>query len=230
MKLFALSLALCALVFAQEETPDKRLRHSAATFREIMATPDKSIPRDLLHHAECVVIVPGMKKAAFVVGGEYGKGFAVCRTGTGWSGPSAVRLAGGSVGLQLGADSTDVVLLIMNEKGLHHMLSDKFTIGVDATAAAGPVGREAKADTDVLLHAEVLSWSRSRGLFAGVSLNGTSVESDKGENEKLYGRAEPHNAILRGEVRTPEATRALTAELDEYAGHQNTADRQKGNH
>ncbi|HUK15212.1 MAG TPA: lipid-binding SYLF domain-containing protein [Bryobacteraceae bacterium] len=227
MKKCTLFLALCAIAFAQEETPDKRLRHSAETFREIMAPPDKAIPRDLLGRAECVVIVPGMKKAAFVAGGEYGKGFASCRTGTGWSGPSAVRLAGGSFGLQLGADSTDVVLSIMNEDGLHHMLSDKFTIGADATAAAGPVGRDAKAETDAVVHAEVLSWSRSRGIFAGVSVNGTAVETDKGENEKLYGRPEPHNAILRGQVRPPEAARVLTAELDEYAGHRNSADRQR---
>jgi lipid-binding SYLF domain-containing protein len=226
MKICTLFLALCAVALAQEEAPDNRLRHSAETFREIMTAPDKSIPNDLLRRAECVVIVPGMKKAAFVVGGQYGKGFASCRTGTGWSGPSAVRLAGGSFGFQLGADSTDVVLLIMNEGGLHHMLSDKFTIGADATAAAGPVGREAKADTDVTLHAEVLSWSRSRGLFAGVALNGTVVETDKGENEKLYGRPEQHNAILRGEVRAPEAARVLTSELDDYAGRHNSADRQ----
>jgi len=229
MKLLALCLAFCALIFAQEETPDKRLRHSTETFREIMATPDKAIPCDLLHHAECIVIVPGMKKAAFVVGGEYGKGFASCRTSTGWSGPAAVSLVGGSFGLQLGADSTDVVLLIMNQGGLRHMLSDKFTIGADATAAAGPVGRDAKADTDILLHAEVLSWSRSRGIFAGISLNGTVVKSDPGENEKLYGHAEHHNAILRGDVRSPEAAHVLTSELDEYAGHESTADRQKGN-
>lgn len=226
MKQFATFLLLCAVALAQEETPDKRLRHAAETFKDIMATPDKAIPRDLLHRSECVVIVPGMKKAAFMVGGEYGKGFASCRTSHGWSGPAAVRLAGGSFGLQLGADSTDVVLLIMNEGGLRHMLSDKFTIGADATAAAGPVGRDAKADTDVLLHAEVLSWSRSRGLFAGISLNGTIVESDKGENEKLYGHPERHNAILRGDVHPPEAAQVLTSELDEYGGHARGADQQ----
>lgn len=229
MKKFAFLLALSAvgaIAFAQEDTPDKRLRHTADTFREIMATPDKAIPRDLLHHAKCVVIVPGMKKAAFIVGGEYGRGFASCRTATGWSGPSAVRLAGGSFGLQLGADSTDVVLLVMNEAGLRHMLSDKFTIGADATVAAGPVGRDAKADTDVLLHAEILSWSRTRGLFAGVALNGTVVETDKGENDKLYGHDAHHNAILRGDVRAVPAGHDFTAELDEYAGHENSADRQ----
>jgi SH3 domain-containing YSC84-like protein 1 len=225
MKRLLIFAALSAIAFAQEETPDKRLRHTADAFREIMATPDKAIPHSLLDRAECVVIVPGMKKAAFVVGGEYGRGFASCRTRHGWSGPSAVRMAGGNFGLQLGADSTDLVLLVMNERGLKHMLSDKFTLGADAAVAAGPVGRDATADTDVLLHAEILSWSRTRGIFGGVSLDGTVVEADRGENEKLYGAHENHNAILRGEVRAPEAAHVLTAELDQYASHRVTATR-----
>lgn len=226
MKTCTLLLALFAVAFAQEETADKRLRRSAETFRDIMAAPDRSIPRNLVERARCVVIIPGMKKAAFVVGGEFGKGFAECRTGQGWSGPSAVRLAGGSFGLQLGADSTDLVLLVMNEGGLHHMLSDKFTIGGDISAAAGPVGRDATADTDVMLHAEILAYSRTRGVFAGISLKGTSLETDKRENEKLYGRAENHDAILRGEVRPPAGSEVLTAELDQYAGREGNADRQ----
>jgi lipid-binding SYLF domain-containing protein len=226
MKKLALFLSLGALALAQEETPDKRLRHTAETLNEIMSTPDKSIPHGLLDHAQCIVIVPGMKKAAFVVGGEYGRGFASCRNGNGWSGPAAVRMGGGSFGLQLGVDSTDVVLLVMNERGLSHMLSDKFTIGADATAAAGPVGRDAKADTDVLLRAEILSWSRTRGLFAGIALNGTWVQSDSSENEKLYGKREPHRDILRGEVRSPNGADALISELDQYASGK-SADRQK---
>jgi len=137
MKKLAVFVALSALAFAQEETADKRLRHAADTFQEIMAAPDKGIPEGLLERGQCVVIVPGMKKAAFVVGGEYGRGFASCRTANGWSGPAAVRLTGGSFGLQLGAESTDLVLLVMNERGLNRMLSDKFAIGVDAAAAAG---------------------------------------------------------------------------------------------
>jgi lipid-binding SYLF domain-containing protein len=198
---------------AQEETPDKRLQHSAATFREIMAAPDRAIPQSLLKNALCIVIVPGMKKAAFLVGGEYGRGFASCRTPGAWSAPAPVRLTGGSFGAQLGADSTDIVLLVMNQKGLERLLSDKFSIGADVAAVAGPVGRNATADTDVLLHAEILGWSRSRGAFAGVSLNGTVVESDKSEAEKLYGRKWSNREIIRGGVAVPEGAKALQAEL-----------------
>ena len=217
MKKLALLVSLCALALAQEQTPDKRLRHTADTLKEIMATPEKGIPRGLLDHSQCIVIVPGMKKAAFVVGGEYGRGFASCRAGAGWSGPAAIRMGGGSFGLQLGVDSTDLVLLVMNKRGLNHMLSDKFTIGADATAAAGPVGRDAKADTDVLLNAEILSWSRTKGLFAGVALNGTWVQSDKTENEKLYGKPTHHRDILIGEVQVPAGADTLTAELEQYS-------------
>src|SRR5690348_2282594 len=169
----ALCVGLGTMLMAQEEAPDKRLESAAQVFQQIMATPDQSIPRDLLERAQCVVIVPGMKKAAFLVGGQYGRGFASCRNGEkNWTGPAALRLAGGSFGLQLGGDSTDVILLVMNQQGLNHLLADKFTIGGEASAAAGPVGRNASADTDVLLHSEILSWSRTRGAFAGVSLNG----------------------------------------------------------
>jgi lipid-binding SYLF domain-containing protein len=202
---------------AQETTPDKRLRSAADVFREVMATPDKAIPRDLLERAKCIVIIPGMKKAAFGIGGEYGKGFAVCRTGAGrWGDPDPVALSGGSFGLQLGVDSTDVILLVMNDKGLQHLLSDKFAIGGDAEAAAGPVGREAAADTDVSLRAEILSWSRSHGLFAGISLNGTVVAHDKGETEKLYGHEITGKELITGNVAAPPAANVLTKELDRF--------------
>jgi len=203
-----------AMLPAQEETPDKRLRHATDTLHEIMATPDKAIPRDLLNRAQCIAVVPEMKKAAFVVGGEYGRGFALCRTDGRWSAPAPIRLAGGSFGLQLGGDSTDIVLLAMNERGMQHLLSDKFKIGADATAAAGPVGRDATASTDVLMHAEILSWSRSRGLFAGAALDGTVVEHDGGETEKLYGHPMENHEILAGRVPPPEAARILVREMD----------------
>ena len=198
---------------AQEETPDKRLQRSVETFHAIMAAPDRAIPIDLLDKALCVVIVPGVKKAAFVVGAEYGRGFASCRTPGNWSAPAPVRLTGGSFGLQLGADSTDIILLVMNEKGLERLLADKVALGADVAVAAGPVGRDAKADTDVLLHTEVLGWSRTKGVFAGVSLNGTIVENDKAEAMKIYGRPWSNREIIRGGVAVPLAGKALAEEL-----------------
>jgi SH3 domain-containing YSC84-like protein 1 len=208
------AIALLALqLHAQEETPDKRLERTAATYREIMAAPDRAIPEKLLDKALCIVIVPGVKKAAFVVGGEYGRGFASCRVPGNWSAPAPVRLTGGSFGLQLGADSTDIVLLVMNEKGLERLLADKVALGGDVAVAAGPVGRDAKADTDVLLHTEVLGWSRTRGIFAGVSLNGTVIENDKAEAMRIYGRAWSNRDIIRGGIAVPQAAKALAAEL-----------------
>jgi lipid-binding SYLF domain-containing protein len=210
---FAVLGATPAMLLAQEETPDKRLKNSAATFHEIMAAPDRAIPRYLLERAQCIVIVPGMKKAAFLVGGEYGRGFASCRTPGSWSAPAPVRLAGGSFGVQLGADSADIVLMLMNRRGLERLLSDKFSIGADLAGAAGPVGRDVKADTDILLKAEILSWSRSRGVFAGASLNGTVVESDRAEAIKLYGRPWSNRDIIEGAVTMPDAARILGDEL-----------------
>jgi len=212
-RLLLAGLLGCLLLTAQEETPDKRLQNSATTFREIMAAPDHAIPVALLKRALCIVIVPGMKKAAFFVGGQYGRGFASCRTPGDWSAPAPVRLRGGSFGAQMGADSTDIVLLIMNQKGLERLLSDKFSIGADMAAVAGPVGRNATADTDVLLHAEMIGWSRSRGAFAGVSLNGTIVESDKSEAQRLYGRPWSSREIIRGGIAPPEAAKAFQTEL-----------------
>jgi lipid-binding SYLF domain-containing protein len=210
-------MATAALLLAQEETPDKRLRSAADTLREIMATPDKAIPRGLLNRSECLVIVPGMKKAAFVVGGQYGRGFALCRSPFGWSAPAPVRLAGGSFGLQLGVDSTDIVLLVTNLRGMNHLLSDKFKLGADAAIAAGPVGRDTAADTDVLMRAEILCWSRTRGLFAGASLDGTVVEHDAAEAKKLYGRPMSNHEIVSGDIKTPEGAAGLAAELEEIA-------------
>ncbi len=221
MKSFPVMTSLllsCAFIAgAQEQTPDHRLRSAADVFREVMASPDKGIPRGLLEKAECVVIVPGMKKAAFIVGGDYGKGYAVCREQSGMFGaPDPVALSGGSFGPQLGVDSTDVILLIMNERGLNHLMADKFSIGGDAAAALGPVGRDAAADTDASLRAEILSWSRTHGLFAGVSLNGTVVAHDKGETKKLYGREYTGKELIRGNVPPPSAAADLTNDLNAY--------------
>jgi SH3 domain-containing YSC84-like protein 1 len=214
-----LGLLGAARVRAQEpeDSPDKRLQNSVASFREAMHEPDRGIPRDLFDKARCIVIIPDVKKAAFIVGGKYGRGFVSCRHGNGRFGtPAAIRIEGGSYGLQIGGSSTDVFMLVMNEGGMRKLLSDKFTLGGEAEAAAGPVGRDTSARTDVLLHAEILSWSRSRGLFAGLSLEGSTLRPDKSEDNKLYGEKVSNEEILQGEVATPRGARPLVAELNRY--------------
>ena len=179
--LSGLALSGAPRALGQADTPDKRLLNATLSFGEVMHEPDKGIPRDLFDKSRCIVIIPGVKKAAFIVGGKYGRGFVSCRrNGTGRFGtPAAVRIEGGSYGLQIGGSSTDVFMLIMNEGGMKKLLSDKFTIGGEAEAAAGPVGRDTSANTDLLLHAEILSWSRSRGLFAGLSLEGSPSRPER---------------------------------------------------
>jgi SH3 domain-containing YSC84-like protein 1 len=207
---------LASGLWAQEETPDHRLRSAASVFHEMLSAPDKGIPRDLLEKSQCVIIVPGLKKAGFIFGADYGKGYALCRHAGGWTGPAAITLGGGSFGAQIGVESTDVVMLIMDRKGMEKLASDKFTVGADASVAAGPVGRTTAADTDASLHAEILSWSRAHGVFAGVSLDGTVVKKDGGEDRKLYGMEVSEHAVLYGEVPPPSVGRVLTAELDHY--------------
>jgi lipid-binding SYLF domain-containing protein len=202
---------------AQEQTPDQRLRTATTVLHEILAAPDKGIPEDLLAKAQCVIVVPGLKKGAFLVGGEYGRGFALCRRDGVWGGPAAIRFGGGSYGAQIGGESTDVVMLVMNRHGMEKLASDKFTIGGDASAAAGSVGRTGAADTDILLHAEILSYSRTRGVFAGVSLDGTVVSQDHSEDRKLYGHAVANQVVLMGDVRPPAAARSLISELERYS-------------
>lgn len=209
-------VAVCALQ-AQEERPDHRMRSAGAVFSEIMRTPDKGIPDALLRRAECVIIIPGLKKGAFVFGADYGRGFAACRHEGRWAAPAAVRIGGGSFGAQIGLESTDVVMLVMNKRGMERLASDKFTIGADASGAAGPVGRTAAADTDATMRAEILSWSRTHGLFAGISLDGTVISKDDGEDKKLYGEKVSNHAIIEGEVPAPPAAHELIAELDRYA-------------
>lgn len=213
IRTICLLLLTAVWLSAQEETPDKRLQRTAETLHQISSARDGGIPLRLLARARCIVVVPDMKKAAFLVGGQYGRGFASCRVPGSWSAPAPVRLTGGSFGFQLGADATDIVLLVMNERGLERLLSDKFALGVDVNVAAGPVGRDANADTDALLHAEVVAWSRSRGAFAGVALNGTVVEHDRAEAIHLYGRPWSNREIIRGGVATPDPARVLNDEL-----------------
>ena len=206
-----------AVMFGQEEAPDKRLRHSADVLKEIMAAPDKGIPHDLLQRARCVIVVPGMKKGAFVFGADYGRGYAVCRSGDTWGGPALVRMGGGSFGAQLGLESTDVVILVMNQRGMDRLAGDKFTIGADASAAIGPVGRTASADTDARLTAEMLSYSRTKGAFAGIALDGATITPDRTEDKKLYGHEVNNGEIIRGKVAPPPTADPLVAVLNQYS-------------
>jgi lipid-binding SYLF domain-containing protein len=164
-----------------------------------------------------VIIIPGLKKGAFVFGADYGRGFAACRHEGRWAAPAAVRMGGGSFGAQIGLESTDVVMLVMDKRGMERLASDKFTIGADASGAAGPVGRTTSADTDASMRAEILSWSRTHGLFAGISLDGTVISKDDSEDKKLYGEKVSNHAIIAGEVPPPPAAHELIAELDRYA-------------
>jgi lipid-binding SYLF domain-containing protein len=198
----ASTVAATAQSHDQERLND-RLQNAATVISEVMATPDRAIPQSILAGASCVVVVPKFKKGAFGFGGQYGQGVATCRTHHGWSAPVFVRLEGGSFGFQIGGQSTDLVLVAMNHDGLEHMLASKFKLGGDAAASAGPVGRNAQAATDVSLHAEFLTYSRSRGLFAGIDLTGTVLSQNGDDTRTEYGADISYNAVLRGEVPTP---------------------------
>jgi lipid-binding SYLF domain-containing protein len=210
------------------EHATERLQTAADVFHEIMSTPDKSIPQELLEKAQCVIIVPGLKKGAFIIGGEYGKGFVTCRRGSAWGAPAAIRVEGGSFGFQIGGQGTDVVMLVMNERGMKKLSESKFTLGADASIAGGPVGRAATAQTDAYMTAEILSWSRSRGLFAGVALKGATLRSDEDDNKELYGRKLTTGEIINSNMAPPAAAHQLIAELNRFPMRQTSdADRKK---
>jgi len=218
--MFAALLAtlLPATVSAASDAP-KRLRSAAEAFKEVMGIPDKAIPQELLEKAECIVIIPDLKKGAFIVGGKYGKGFVSCRkkNGVGWSAPGSIRIEGGSVGFQIGASEMDVFMLVMNDRGMDRLLGDKFTLGADATVAAGPVGRVAQAETDARMTAEILAWSRARGLFAGIALNGATMREDDDWNEELYGKPLKNREIVDGSIAAPKSAAPLMQELDRFS-------------
>lgn len=194
----------------------ERLNDAQNVVRQIMATPDKGIPQSILAGASCVVVIPSYKKAAFVVGAQYGQGVATCRTRRGWSAPVFVQLAGGSFGFQIGGQATDLVLIAMNQQGLQDMLKNKFKIGGDAAAAAGPVGRNAQAGTDWKLNAEFLSYSRSKGLFAGINLDGTVLSQNQDDTRTMYGADVPFETILKGNRATPMAARPFVRTVAHY--------------
>jgi len=210
-----LALLVTLTAVASDREDDVNRTHKAAqVFQEIMNTPDQGIPSDLLKSAKCIAIIPGDVKFAFVFGGNYGRGLATCRTGHGWSAPMFVAIEGGSVGYQIGGSSTDIVMLFMNDHALQSLLSDKFKLGADASVAAGPVGRRAAAGTDLKLSAEILSYSRAKGVFAGASLDGTVVQADKSGDKAMYGENVNRHEILNGKVTVPASARPLLHEID----------------
>jgi lipid-binding SYLF domain-containing protein len=217
-----IGLALTTSLMAVDREPAKRLNEAAAVLSEIMGTPDKGIPQDLLERAHCIVIVPGLKTAGFIVGGKYGKGYLSCRSksGSGWSAPATVRIEGGSVGFQIGGSETDLIMLVMNEGGEGKLLSSKFTLGAEGSVAAGPVGRTATAQTDAQMHAEILSWSRSQGLFAGLALEGATLREDLDDNAALYGSKLENRAIVTSGRAAPRSAARLMALLNKYSRHE----------
>jgi lipid-binding SYLF domain-containing protein len=222
--ILAATLAIVPLL-AKDNEGVKRLNEAAAVFSEVMAAPDKGIPEDMLANSHCIVIVPSLKTAAFLVGGKYGKGYLSCRNknGVGWSAPGTVRIEGGSVGFQIGGSTTDLIMLVMSERGADKLLASKFTLGAEGSVAAGPVGRTATAQTDAQMHAEILSWSRSQGLFAGLALEGATLRQDLDDNASLYGRKLENREIVTTSVRTPKAAMRLITLLNKYSARERTS-------
>jgi len=216
---------LTPLVSADEDTKatevntkaSDRVEAAGTVLDEIQAAPDQRIPEEVLASADCVAVVPSLLNAGFVFGGRYGRGVASCRTEKGWSAPAFFVIGGGSFGLQIGGQATDVVMLIMNKEGMNNLLSSKFKLGADASAAAGPVGRHAAADTDWTMRAQVLTYSRSRGLFAGLELNGAVIKQDKSSTREFYGRMVPFKTALKGEIEAPKAAYPFLSTLAKWA-------------
>ncbi len=221
-----LSFLLTSSAFAASSKEDLQSRVDAAkvVLDQIMGAKDRTIPIDILRSATCVAVVPGMVKGAFLVGAQYGQGVVTCRTGHGWSAPVFIRMAGGSFGFQIGGQATDLILVAVNDRGMQDLLKDKFKIGGDASAAAGPVGRAGTASTDWKMNAELLSYSRAKGLFAGIDLDGTSVSQNKDDTDVYYGVPHPFEPILKGEVPVPAGAVPFVRDVAQYfvrarAGH-----------
>lgn len=212
-----LTLATGPLLAAEKAV--ERCHRAAEVIDEIMAKPEESIPLDLLKKAHCVVVVPGMKKMGLLFGAKYGKGLLLCRHSnpSGWTGPSTIRIEGGSVGLMFGSSATDLVMLVMNESGKAKLLQSKVTLGGQASVAAGPVGRTADAQTDVQLEAEMLAYSRAKGVFAGVSLDGSTLRPDSDDNEEIYGKKVTPEQVMNGDISCPESAQTLPAALAKYS-------------
>lgn len=212
-------LLLASTVFAIDSSDEKRLKEAAEVFREVMSTTDKAIPQELIEKAECAIVIPGMKKGAFIVGAKYGRGFMTCRKANrvGWKAPAAMRVEGGSFGFQIGGAETDAILLVMNRKGAQRLLSSKFTLGGEASVAAGPVGRNSTAQTDAAMTAEILSWSRQRGVFAGISLQGATMREDLDVNRSMYGQTMTNKEVVEKDPPPPAAAQELLNELNRHS-------------
>jgi len=219
MRLILLATLAITPLIAKDDDSVKRLNEATAVLTEVMSAPDKGIPEDLLARAHCIVIVPELKTAAFIVGGKYGKGYLSCRNKNhvGWSAPGTVRIEGGSVGFQIGGSETDLVMLVMNTRGVDKLLSSKFTLGGEGSVAAGPVGRTATAQTDAQMHAEILSWSRTQGLFAGLALEGATLRQDLSDNAEIYGKRLENRQIVTGSTSVPSAAAGLIKLLNKYS-------------
>jgi lipid-binding SYLF domain-containing protein len=214
---------------AREDTTE-RLQNSAQVLKEIAAAPDKGIPEEVLDSAKCMVVVPHLVKGGFIFGAKYGRGVAVCRTSSGWSAPAFITMSGGSAGLQIGAEGVDLVMLVMNDKGLQHLLSSKFQITGEGSAAAGPVGRHASAGTDWKLNTELLTYSRSRGVFAGLTLEGAVVEQDASSTTAIYGHDVPFKSILIGNVSAPAAAGSFLQAVNEISRQARTQEAKESRH
>jgi lipid-binding SYLF domain-containing protein len=224
LTLGSMALVLASMSWAADDDTDKaqsdiskRIVKSAEVLNEIMATPDKAIPDKVMDNAKCIAVVPSMVKIAVGFGGQHGKGVATCRTAKGWSAPAPLTITGGSWGLQLGGQAIDLVMVVTNDQGMQHLLSSKFKLGADASAAAGPVGRDATADTDVKMRAEVLTYSRARGIFAGIDLSGAAITQDKDETTLLYGKMLPFESILGGKVTPPRGSEPFLTAVKKYS-------------
>src|SRR5258708_10257486 len=220
--LLTLVVTLCSFVFAADDQAKAskatdRVQAAGDVLNEIESAPDSGIPQEILGKAECVAVVPSMLKGGFIVGGKYGRGLASCRTPKGWSAPAFFTITGGSVGFQIGGQAVDLVMLIMNNAGVQHLLSSQVALGADASVAAGPVGRHAEGNTDWKMRAQVLTCSRTRGIFGGVSLNGAVVKQDKDSTREFYGRMVPFRTALTGEIDSPPAPNAFLSSLAKWA-------------
>ena len=217
MRAVLLAIATACALLANDA--GERAKAAATVLQEVMQTKDRAIPQDLLDKAHCAIVIPGMKGGAFIVGAKYGRGFMSCRKeSAGWSAPAGVRMEGGSFGFQIGGQETDLVMLVLNRRGADKLMTSKFTLGGDASVAAGPVGRASSAETDALMRAEILSWSRNRGVFAGISLKGSTLRPDEEANEELYGKKLTNREIVDGTVPVPEAAAPFVSSLNKYSG------------